>query len=83
MVQSNQYTLMGKNLEPIDSMEEKLFFLKEKPSIFHNKNKLMRASKNNLLEGKIALKKYNSVLANKITHLNSYITKFWSWHFFD
>ena len=73
-VQNSQHTWAGKDAEPIDSMEERLFFLKEKLSALQSENESMRASGNDLLKEKIALKEHNTVLADMITNLNGYIT---------
>ena len=74
-MQNSQHTWAGKDVEPMDSMEERLFFLKEKLSAFQSENESMRASGNDLLKEKIALKEHNTVLADMITNLNDYITQ--------
>ena len=74
-VQNSQATWAGKDAEPMDSMEERLFFLKGKLSTLQSENESMRASVNELLKEKVAMKKHNLVLADMITNLNGYITQ--------
>ena len=59
----------------MDSLEERVFFLEKQVSTLQSKNKLMRTSGNNLLKEKIELKEHNTVQANMIANLNSYITQ--------
>ncbi len=74
-VQNSQFTWAGKDAEPMNSMEERLFFLGEKLSTPQSENESMRVSGNNLLKEKIALKENNSVLADMIANLNGYVTQ--------
>ena len=74
-VQNSQHTWAGKDAEPMDSMEERLFFLEEKLATLQSENESMRASGNDLLKEKIALKEHNSALADMIANLNGYITQ--------
>lgn len=74
-VQNSQHTWAGKDAEPMDAMEENLFFLEKKLSTLQSENKSMRASGNDLLKEKIELKEHNLILADMITNLNSYITQ--------
>ena len=74
-VQNRQHTWAGKDAKPMDSMKKRLLFLEERLSTLQSENDLMRASGNDLLEEKIALKQHNTVLADMITNLNGYITQ--------
>ncbi|MCJ1349785.1 hypothetical protein MMC31_008026 [Peltigera leucophlebia] len=74
-VQNSQHTWAGKDAEPMDFMEERRFFLEEKLSALQSENESMRASGNDLLKEKIALKEHNTILADMIAHLNGYITQ--------
>ena len=68
-VQNNQHTWAGKDAEPMNTMEKRLFFLEDKLSTLQSENESLRASGNDLLKEKIALKEH------MIANLNSYITQ--------
>lgn len=81
-VHNSQPTWAGNDPEPMHSSEERALVLEEQGSnlqsqisTLQNKNDSMRASGNDLLKEKIALKEHNSALANMIANLDSYITK--------
>lgn len=59
----------------MDSSEERVFVLEEQVSTLQSENESMRASGNDLLKEKIALKEHNTVLADMISNLNGYITQ--------
>ncbi len=52
-VQNSQHTWAGKDAEPMDFMEERLFFLEEKLSTFQSEDESMRASGNDLLKRRL------------------------------
>ncbi len=66
---------MSKDAEPINSIEERLFFLEKKHSGLQSENKSMRTSWNDLLKEQIAWKEHNTVLVDMINDPNSYITQ--------
>lgn len=74
-VQNSQRTWAGKDDELMESTEERVIFLEKKLSTLQGENDSMRASGNDLLKEKIALKEHNSALADMIANLNSYITQ--------
>ena len=74
-VHNSQPTWAGKDTEPMDSVEERVLFLEKQVSTLQSENESMRASGNDLLKEKIALKEHNTVLADMIANLKSYITQ--------
>lgn len=56
-------------------LEEQVFTLQSQVCSLQNKNDSTRASGNDLLKEKDALKEHNSALADMIANLNSYITQ--------
>lgn len=73
-VHNSQPTWAGNLTEPMDSPEERIPPLEKQVFTLQNENESMRASGDDLLKEKIALKEHNTALADMIANLNSYVT---------
>ena len=81
-VHNSQLNWAGNDPESMHSSEERVLVLEEQVSALQsqvstlqNENDSMRASGNDLLKEKTALKEHNSALADMIANLNGYITQ--------